>query len=104
MKCAFALNVPIVDFMHLNVETLKRRNPHLFAPDAPAVEMQGGTLAAPPCVTARPYATIQTRWNERLMLCLAEGIDRPLARGEQHGDERREDAERIHYRHHPNDI
>ena len=39
VKCAFAANVPIVEFMHLNAEALKKRNPQLFAPDAPVVEV-----------------------------------------------------------------
>lgn len=37
-KCAHAAGVPMVEFMHLNAEGLKRRNPQLFAEDAPKVE------------------------------------------------------------------
>lgn len=36
--CAHAANVPMTEFMHLNAEGLKRRNPGLFGGDAPAVE------------------------------------------------------------------
>ena len=38
VKCAFASNVPLVEFMHMNAEGLKRRNPQLFAADVPKVE------------------------------------------------------------------
>ena len=38
VKCAFASKVPLVEFMHMNAEGLKRRNPQLFAADAPTVE------------------------------------------------------------------
>ena len=38
VKCAFAANVPLVEFMHMNAEGLKKRNPQLFAADAPTVE------------------------------------------------------------------
>ena len=31
--------VPIVEFMHLLAESLKKKNPNIFAPDAPKVEM-----------------------------------------------------------------
>lgn len=36
--CARAALVPLVDFMHMNAGALKRRNPTLFAEDAPAVQ------------------------------------------------------------------
>ena len=38
VKCAFAANVPLVEFMHLNAEGLKKRNPKIFGTDAPTVE------------------------------------------------------------------
>ena len=38
VKCAFAANVPLVEFMHLNAEGLKKRNPKIFCTDAPTVE------------------------------------------------------------------
>lgn len=38
VKCAFADNVPLVQFMHKNAEGLKARNPHLFSDSAPTVE------------------------------------------------------------------
>ena len=38
VKCAFAANVPLVEFMHLNAEGLKKRNPKIFGTDAPIVE------------------------------------------------------------------
>ena len=38
VKCAFAANVPLVEFMHLNAEGLKKRNPQIFGTDAPTVE------------------------------------------------------------------
>lgn len=38
VKCAFADNVPLVQFMHKNAEGLKARNPHLFSESAPTVE------------------------------------------------------------------
>lgn len=38
VKCAFADNVPLVQFMHKNAEGLKARNPHLFSEAAPTVE------------------------------------------------------------------
>lgn len=37
-KCAHAAGVPMVEFMHMNAEGLKRRNPQIFDADAPAVE------------------------------------------------------------------
>lgn len=37
-RCARAAGIPMVEFMHLNAEGLKRRNPQLFAEDAPKVE------------------------------------------------------------------
>ena len=37
-KCAHAANVPMVEFMHLNAEGLKKRNPKIFGTDAPTVE------------------------------------------------------------------
>ena len=37
-KCAHAANVPMVEFMHMNAEGLKSRNPHLFAESSPTVE------------------------------------------------------------------
>lgn len=37
-KCAHAAGVPMVEFMHMNAEGLKRRNPQLFGADAPAAE------------------------------------------------------------------
>ena len=38
VKCAFAANVPLVEFMHLNAEGLKKRNPQIFGEDAPTVK------------------------------------------------------------------
>ena len=38
VKCAFAANVPLVEFMHMNAEGLKRRNPQLFGENTPKVE------------------------------------------------------------------
>lgn len=37
-KYAHAAGVPMVEFMHMNAEGLKRRNPQIFDADAPAVE------------------------------------------------------------------
>lgn len=37
-KCARAAAVPMVEFMHLNAEGLKKRNPQIFGEDAPTVE------------------------------------------------------------------
>lgn len=37
-KCAHAAGIPMVEFMHMNAEGLKMRNPQLFAEDAPKVE------------------------------------------------------------------
>lgn len=36
--CAHAANVPMVEFMHLNAEGLKKRNPQLFAANATTVD------------------------------------------------------------------
>ena len=38
VKCAFAANVPLVEFMHLNADALKKRNPKIFGTDAPTVK------------------------------------------------------------------
>ena len=38
VRCAFAAHVPLVEFMHLNAEGLKKRNPAIFGTDAPKVE------------------------------------------------------------------
>ena len=38
VRCANAANVPLVEFMHMNAEGLKRRNPQLFGENAPKVE------------------------------------------------------------------
>lgn len=38
VKCAFAANAPLVEFMHLNAEGLKKRNPKIFGDNAPTVE------------------------------------------------------------------
>lgn len=37
-RCAHAAGIPMVEFMHLNAEGLKKRNPQIFAEDAPKVE------------------------------------------------------------------
>lgn len=37
-KCAHAAGVPMVEFMHMNAEGLKKRNPQIFDADAPTVE------------------------------------------------------------------
>ena len=37
VKCAFAANVPQVEFLHLWAESLKSKNQHLFSPDAKPV-------------------------------------------------------------------
>ena len=37
-KCAHAASVPMVEFMHLNAEGLKKRNPQIFGEDAPTVK------------------------------------------------------------------
>lgn len=37
VKCAHAANIPQVEFLHIVAENLKKKNPHLFAPDAPTV-------------------------------------------------------------------
>ena len=39
VKCASHNGVPIVEFMHLLAESLKKKNPNIFAPDAQKVEM-----------------------------------------------------------------
>lgn len=39
VKCAFAANVPQVEFLHLWAESLKEKNPHLFSPDAKPVKV-----------------------------------------------------------------
>ena len=38
VRCAFAAHVPLVEFMHMNAEGLKKRNPKIFGTDAPTVE------------------------------------------------------------------
>ena len=38
VRCAFAAKVPLVEFMHMNAEGLKKRNPKIFGTDAPTVE------------------------------------------------------------------
>ena len=38
VRCASAAGVPLVEFMHMNAEGLKRRNPGIFGGDAPTVE------------------------------------------------------------------
>lgn len=37
VRCAHAANVPLVEFMHMNAEGLKRRNPQLFTDAAQQV-------------------------------------------------------------------
>ena len=37
-QCAHAARVPMVEFMHLNAEGLKKRNPKIFGDNAPIVE------------------------------------------------------------------
>ena len=37
-KCSRAAGVPMVEFMHLNAEGLKKRNPKIFGDNAPIVE------------------------------------------------------------------
>lgn len=37
-KCSRAAGVPMVEFMHLNAEGLKKRNPQIFGDNAPIVE------------------------------------------------------------------
>ena len=37
-KCSRAAGVPMVEFMHLNAEGLKKRNPQIFGADAPTVK------------------------------------------------------------------
>lgn len=39
VKCAFAANVPQVEFLHIWAESLKAKNPHLFSPDAKPVKV-----------------------------------------------------------------
>lgn len=38
VRCASAANVPLVEFMHMNAEGLKKRNPQIFGDAAPKVE------------------------------------------------------------------
>lgn len=38
VRCASFAQKPIVEFMHMNAEGLKKRNPHLFSESAPTVE------------------------------------------------------------------
>lgn len=37
-KCAYTANVPMIEFMHMNAEGLKKRNPQIFGEDLPTVE------------------------------------------------------------------
>ena len=38
-KCAFAMEMPMVEFVHRVAESLKQKNAVLFSPDAPAVNL-----------------------------------------------------------------
>lgn len=37
-RCAHAAGIPMVEFMHLNAERLKKLNPQLFGENAPTVK------------------------------------------------------------------
>ena len=38
VRCANAADKPLVEFMHMNAEGLKKRNPQIFGEDAPTVK------------------------------------------------------------------